>query len=214
MAHHNPDSLLLSGINGKSRSHLDHASIINPPPITTDAATAKNFRAIAEGRHRAIVTNIETMMKPGVISIVWDEAQCVSRWGTFRPEYKNTGSLRHLLPKDIPFYITLATLPPDVLQDVMATLGMTESKTEIFTRSNDRSNIHPTVRKMKYPINSFKDRRFLTPPDWDGTTPLPSKFVIFFDTITKSIAAAQNLRGLVPLQFREKIKWFNSEMSP
>jgi ATP-dependent DNA helicase RecQ len=149
-----------------------------------------------------------------VISIVWDEAQCVSKWGTFRPEYKNAGSLRHLLPKDIPFYITSATLPPDVLQDVMTTLGMTESKTEIFTRSNDRSNIHLTVRKMKYPINSFKDLRFLIPPDWDGTTPLPWKFVIFFDTISESIAAAQYLRGLVPLEFREKIKWFNSEMSP
>ncbi|KAJ6530768.1 hypothetical protein B0H19DRAFT_967545, partial [Mycena capillaripes] len=43
-----------------------------------------------------------------VISIVWDEAQCVSKWGTFRPEYKTAGALRYLLPKDIPFYITSA----------------------------------------------------------------------------------------------------------
>jgi ATP-dependent DNA helicase RecQ len=149
-----------------------------------------------------------------VISIVWDEAQCVSTWGTFRPEYKIAGSLRYLLPKDIPFYITSATLPPDVLQDVMATLGMRESNTEIFTRSNDRSNIHITVRKMKYPLNSFKDLAFLIPKDWDGTTPLPYKFVIFFDNITESIAAAKYLRGLVPLAFQDKIKWFNSEMSP
>ncbi|KAJ7683797.1 P-loop containing nucleoside triphosphate hydrolase protein [Mycena rosella] len=172
--------------------------------ITGDTATAENFRAIAEGRHRAIVTNIETLMNPGggfealwankafaskVISIVWDEAQ-------------------H------PFYITSATLPPDFSQDVMATLGMRESHTEIFTRSNDHSNIHITVRKMKYAINSFKDLRFLIPPDWDGTTPLPYKFTIFFDTIAESIAAAEYLRSLVPFVFRDKIKWFNSEMSP
>ncbi|KAJ7037743.1 P-loop containing nucleoside triphosphate hydrolase protein, partial [Mycena alexandri] len=107
--------------------------------ITAETATPENFQAIADGKHRAIVTNIETLMKPGggfeklwndknfmaqVISVVWDEAQCVSKWGDFRPEYKIAGTLRHLIPKDIPFYITSATLPPDVLHDVMLTLGM------------------------------------------------------------------------------------------
>ncbi|KAJ7626573.1 P-loop containing nucleoside triphosphate hydrolase protein [Mycena polygramma] len=197
--------------------------------ITAETATEENFQAIADGRHRAIVTNIETLMKPGggfdklwndkdfmskVISVVWDEAQCISKWGDFRPEYKTAGTLRHLIPKDIPFYITSATLPPDVLHDVMSTLGMRASQTEMFTRSNDRSNIHITVRKMRYPINSFKDLRFLIPKDWDGTTPLPYKFVIFFDNITESIAAARYLRSLVPIEARDKIKWFNSEMSP
>jgi hypothetical protein len=66
----------------------------------------------------------------------------------------------------------------------------------------------------KTPFQGTKHLRFLIPPDWDGTTPLPWKFVIFFDAITESIAAAQYLRGLMPLEFREKIKWFNSEMSP
>ncbi|KAF8214748.1 P-loop containing nucleoside triphosphate hydrolase protein, partial [Mycena galopus ATCC 62051] len=85
--------------------------------ITGETATPENFQAIAEGRHRAIVTNIETLMKPGggfqnlwtnkafaskVISIVWDEAHCLSKWGSFRPEYKIASSIRHLLPKDIP----------------------------------------------------------------------------------------------------------------
>ncbi|KAJ7748666.1 hypothetical protein B0H16DRAFT_1319787 [Mycena metata] len=91
---------------------------------------------------------------------------------------------------------------------------MRESNTEIFTRSNDRSNVHITVRKMKYPMNSFKDLRFLIPKDWDGTTPLPYKFVIFFNSIAESIAAAQYLHGLVPVEVRDKIKWFNSKMSP
>jgi superfamily II DNA helicase RecQ len=128
--------------------------------------TALALKAIADGRYHVIVTNIETLMKPGggfknlwnnktftskVISIVWDKAQSVSKWGTFHPEYKIASSLRHLLPKDIPFYITSVTLPPDVLKDVMSTLSMCEGKTKIFTRSNDRSNIFITVCKMKYP---------------------------------------------------------------
>ncbi|KAF8214745.1 hypothetical protein K438DRAFT_1562392, partial [Mycena galopus ATCC 62051] len=96
----------------------------------------------------------------------------------------------------IPFYITSATLSPDVLDDVMTTLDMRAGKTEIFTCSNDRSNIYITVRKMKYPLNSFKDLAFLILKDWDRTTPLPYKFVIFFDSITESLAAARYLRSL------------------
>ncbi|KAJ7213660.1 hypothetical protein C8J57DRAFT_1732799 [Mycena rebaudengoi] len=148
------------------------------------------MEAIAEGRHRAIVTNIETIMKPGgdweslwankvfaskVISIVWDEAQC-----------------------DIPILHYLGDLLPMSYKRYGQFSAWTESKTEIFTRLNDRSNIHLTVRKMKYPINSFKDLRFLIPPNWDGTTPLPWEIRDFFDSITESIAAAQYLRGLKP----------------
>ncbi|KAJ6570683.1 P-loop containing nucleoside triphosphate hydrolase protein [Mycena sp. CBHHK59/15] len=228
-----PDGIqiVVTPLNILGKQNVDSLAKVGISAITITAETAseENFQAIAEGRHRAVVTNIETLMKPGggfeklwnnkdfmskVISVVWDEAQCVSKWGDFRPEYKTAGTLRNLLPKDIPFYITSATLPPDVLHDVMATLGMRETKTEIFMRSNDRSNIHITVRKMKYPMNSFKDLAFLIPLDWDGTQPLPYKFVIFFDSITESIAAAEYLRGLLPLEIREKIKWFNSEMSP
>ena len=81
-----------------------------------------------------MVTNIETFRKEGgmfdrlwknpsfikrVISIVWDEGQCVSKWADIRPEYKDVERLRYLLPKDIPFYVMLATLPPLVLHDMM-----------------------------------------------------------------------------------------------
>jgi superfamily II DNA helicase RecQ len=69
-----------------------------------------------KGRYRAIVTNIETISKPGggfdklwldkdfgskVLNLVWDEAQCVSRWGEFRPEYKTAGNLWHIIPRTI-----------------------------------------------------------------------------------------------------------------
>ncbi|KAJ7182544.1 P-loop containing nucleoside triphosphate hydrolase protein [Mycena crocata] len=154
--------------------------------ITAETATPENFQ---------LWNNKAFMSK--IISVVWDEAQCISKWGDFRPEYKIAGTLRHLIPTDIPFYIT----------------SMRETKTEIFVSSHDRHNVHITVCKMKYPLNSLKDLVFLIPPG-DGTTPLPWKFVIFFSSITESIAVAQYLRSLVPLEFRDKIVWFNSEMSP
>ena len=96
------------------------------------------LQAIVDGKHHAIVTNIETISKVGggfkklwqnkdfmskVISFVWDEAQCVSKWGDFRPEYKTAGNLRHLIPRTILFFITSAKLPPRVLDDVMTILG-------------------------------------------------------------------------------------------
>lgn len=95
----------------------------------------------------------------------------------------------------------------------MQILGMQKDHTYIFTRSNDRPNVHITVRKMKYPLNSYMDLAFLIPDDWDGISPLPYKFVIFFDNITDSIAAATYLRSRMPLHQRQKVKWFNSDMS-
>ncbi|KIM36196.1 hypothetical protein M413DRAFT_78603, partial [Hebeloma cylindrosporum] len=196
--------------------------------VTADTATEKNFQAISEGKYRAIVTNIETISKPGggfeklwldkgfmerVISIVWDESQCIGKWGDFRPEYKAAGNLRHLIPKTIRFYLTSATLPTRVLDEIKSILGIRDENTYTFFRSNDRPNVHLTVRKMKYPLNSYKDLAFLIPDDWDPTTPLPYKFVIFFDNITDSINAAKYLRAHLPLPLKDKIKWFNSEMS-
>jgi len=175
-----------------------------------------------------IVTNIETISKVGggfdklwldkkfatrVLNLVWDEGQFIGKWGAFRPEYKTAGNLRHLIPKSIRFFVTSATLPTEVLNEVMVILGMRKENTYMFTRSNDRPNVHITVRKMKYPMNSFMDLAFLIPDGWDGTTPLPYKLLIFFDNITESIAAIDYLQSRMPLEHRYKILWFNSEMS-
>ena len=78
-------------------------------------------------KYQVIVTNIDIfeevdgpfdklwkrdLFSSKVISIIWDEGHCVSKWADFRPEYKNAGQLRYLIPSHIPFYVTLATLPP------------------------------------------------------------------------------------------------------
>lgn len=147
-----------------------------------------------------------------IASIVWDEAHCISKWGDFRPEYKDAGRLRYLIPKGIPFLITSATLPTLVLRDVKDILQSRETYT--IHRSNDRPNVHIVIREMKYPLNGFLDLAFLIPDDWTSDDPPPPKFLIFFDSIAESIEAVNFLRGRLPLQYQDRIKWFNADMSP
>ena len=73
-----------------------------------------------------------TVFVSHIISVVWDEAHCVSSWGDFWPEYKEAGRLCYFLPRSIPYYVVSATLPSPVLSDVMTTLQMQASKTIVI----------------------------------------------------------------------------------
>ncbi|KAJ7750546.1 P-loop containing nucleoside triphosphate hydrolase protein [Mycena metata] len=148
-----------------------------------------------------------------LLSIIWDEGHCVSKWAGFRPEYKEVGHLRFLIPRSIPFVIVSVTLPPAVLSDVMHTLQVLPGKVTVIRRSNDRPNIHLVVREMKYSMSSFMDLAFLIKENWKPGDRPPPKFLIFFDSIADAVEAAKFLRGRLPLEYRHKIKWFNSEMS-
>lgn len=224
-------------------------------------------QAIADGRYRAIIVSPEQMMKDGggfealwkneaftsrIISIVWDEAHCISYWGEFRPEYKDAKRLRYLLPRHIPFYLASATLPPLVLRDVMDTLQINPSRHIMIHHSNDRSNIAISVRKMQFAASSYEDLLFLLPkftesecthPDNNTsstalnndpsstnlnndpsstdlnndtsttTKSRPLKFLIFFDDIKDSVAAGKFLREHLPPEHRDKIRWYNADMS-
>ncbi|OBZ72546.1 putative Werner syndrome ATP-dependent helicase 1 [Grifola frondosa] len=117
-----------------------------------------------------------------------------------------------MIPKDIPYYVPSATLPDDVRKDVMNTLRMDLAQTLLFQHSNDRPNIHLVVRKIKHAQSSFEDLAFLIPEDWKPGDKLP-KFLVFFDSIDESINAAHALRKRLPAEHRDKIKWFNSDMT-
>lgn len=149
-----------------------------------------------------------------LISVVWDEAHCISTWGKFRPEYKEAARLRYLIPKGIPFFLASATLPPLVLSDVLQILQISEEKSVLIQRSNDRGNIHLVVRKLRYSLTSFEDLAFIVPENWKPTDDPPPKFLIFFDNITTSIAAAKYLQSRLPLEYRHRITWFNSDCTP
>lgn len=90
-----------------------------------------------------------------------DEAHCISQWGEgFRPSYARIGTLRALAPPGTPFFITSATLPPKILDDVMDRLGFSP-QTPVIQLSNNRINIMLTVREMQHNKASMKDLDFI-----------------------------------------------------
>lgn len=148
-----------------------------------------------------------------IISIIIDEAHCICDWGDFRPEYKELGRLRYILPTTVPIMIASATLTKDTLSTISRLLHMHTDKIESIRRSSDRPNIKIGVKKIRYSLDSYTDLGFLIPGDWkDGDLP-PLKFLVFFDNIQQSIQAAMFLRQRLPPQLRDKIKWFNADMT-
>ncbi|KIJ58560.1 hypothetical protein HYDPIDRAFT_178049 [Hydnomerulius pinastri MD-312] len=177
--------------------------------INSETATPANF---ATFHYRAIAVSPEQIMKPGgmfekllkdplftsrLISIVIDEAHCLTEWGEFRPEYTELGRLRYILPSSTPLMITSATLTAFALTSALRLLHMHTDRMVIIRRSSDRPNIKIGVKKIKYTLNSYTDLAFLIPEGWKPG---------HYKCRTLSPKAP-------PPELRDKIKWFNSDMT-
>jgi hypothetical protein len=94
----------------------------------------------------------------------------------------------------------------------MKILQIRKDNAYVIERSNDRANVSICVREMLHPANSYLDLAFLIPehppPGWRCP-----KFLIFFDDIAESIVVANFLRKRLPPELRDKIVWFNADMS-
>lgn len=147
-----------------------------------------------------------------LICVIIDEAHCVVNWGDFRPEYRELGLLRYVIPSSIPLYIASATLPPVVMRDVRRLLRIrSDPYKEIM--SNDRPNVAIAVRRMAYPIKTFWDLTFLVPEGWTPEQEKPLLFLVMFDNINTLHLALEFLRSRLPREHRRKILPFHSEMS-
>ena len=86
---------------------------------------------------------IERMQDIEIALFAIDEAHCISQWGhDFRPEYRQLGRLRQLLPGP-PIIALTATADPHTREDILKGLGLTGART--FVTGFDRPNIRYTV---------------------------------------------------------------------
>jgi superfamily II DNA helicase RecQ len=182
---------------------------------------------IENGVYCVIVVSPEQLMKPGgnfetlfkkpafqsrILSVICDEAHCISAWGEFRQEYRKIGCLRYMLPRGTPFAIMSATLPPPVLADISDVLQIRREKLHSIRRSNDRSNVSLVVCKLKYAVNSFKDLAFLIPEGWKPGDRI-DPFAVFFDNKAEAVKAAEYLKSRLPGPFQDRLAWFISDMT-
>lgn len=79
-----------------------------------------------------------------------DEAHCASLWGSsFRPDYALLGLLRGRFPRNVPFAIASATLPPHVLDDIRRLLNIATDAKHIAV-TNARPNVALSVRVISH----------------------------------------------------------------
>jgi RecQ family ATP-dependent DNA helicase len=104
--------------------------------VTPEQCATDSFRG-----HLKIIYEQQELARIAV-----DEAHCISEWGhDFRPSFKQLIWFRQNLP-DVPIICLTATATPKVRQDVIATLGLSETKLKVFTMTTSRKNLHYEVR--------------------------------------------------------------------
>lgn len=100
-------------------------------------------------------TFIERLKDIDIALFAIDEAHCISQWGhDFRPEYRQLGRLRQLLPGP-PIIALTATAEPHTREDILQGLGLTEART--FVTGFDRPNIRYTVVDKIKPVVQLRD---------------------------------------------------------
>ena len=112
---------------------------------------AEVISGLREGRYRLLYVSPERLVGEGgddflallsscrVSFVAVDEAHCVSQWGhDFRPEYRQLGRLRQVLP-DVSLHAYTATATSRVRQDIAAALALNDPLE--FVGSFDRPNL-------------------------------------------------------------------------
>ncbi|KAH7335285.1 P-loop containing nucleoside triphosphate hydrolase protein [Rhizoctonia solani] len=183
------------------------------------------FKDIATGVYQLVIASPEyieqdhrfrkylwnsTNFRNQVVRVVFDEAHCVLEWGQFRPAYHRLSFLCPLL-LHATFLALLATLSPAMVTELQRLLGLTAIS--VIRRSNDRHNIVPVVRAIKYPLNTLHNLAFLIPLGFNANSPPPPKFMVFMHSKKLCQEGAKFLRARLPLELQERVVWVHADMS-
>ncbi|KAF8153870.1 P-loop containing nucleoside triphosphate hydrolase protein [Crassisporium funariophilum] len=211
----------------------DQASRFQRMGISAIAVNGETYsqavhKEIAELNYRVIITSPEMCLEHdhfrqllsspnfagNICSIVIDEAHCIVQWGEkFRPIYSQLGTLRAFVAADIPFLVTSATLPPNILSHIHQTMHMTSKTTYHINLGTNRPNIAWFVHMMKGSKSDLEALAFLIPDATDDEILELVQTMAFFDDINLALQALKWLRTHLPPHLRNDIAVYNSRRS-
>ncbi|OSD06943.1 P-loop containing nucleoside triphosphate hydrolase protein [Trametes coccinea BRFM310] len=113
-----------------------------------------------------------------VLSVVVDEAHCVSHWGaSFRKKYASLGVIRAFLPRGTPVIAMTATLTARVRRDLHCVLHFPKHGSRFINIGNDRPNVTIVVRACQHAQNTYADLEFIIPADVRSAADIPKTYV-------------------------------------
>ncbi|KZT71233.1 P-loop containing nucleoside triphosphate hydrolase protein, partial [Daedalea quercina L-15889] len=153
-----------------------------------------------------------------ILSIVLDEAHCLSHWGAdFRKHYNSLGTIRGFLPPNAPIIAVTATLTARVRRDLQSKLLFKTLGTKYINVGNDRPNVSIVVRSCEHPQNTLRDLDFIIPSKVDKPQDIPKTYV-YVERIETGNEIIEHLEALLAqrnasLATRGLIRPFNATMS-
>ncbi|THU97532.1 P-loop containing nucleoside triphosphate hydrolase protein [Dendrothele bispora CBS 962.96] len=126
--------------------------------------------------HEKVLKN--PVFKKSCISVVIDEAHCISEWGTddFRPDYAEVGVMLARLPSNVPILAASATMPSDITSDILSKLGLSQDVPRIAV-SNRKDNVTLSVRLLQQPQSTYADLLYLFPSSPSGPADFPQTLI-------------------------------------
>ena len=176
--------------------------------ISPELVTSSRFMAIWS----------DTKFQKKIDRVCVDESHCVSLWGRdFRTSFLGLDRLHATIGENVPFFLTSATLRPEVREDVLRIIGLPFSTT-VMQRSNNRPNIHLAVRPMKHTLKSCFDIVFLLPldakvDDKEWIEANISQFLVYCNSRNDTLRTARFLRARLPIEACNLVVWYHSGMS-
>jgi superfamily II DNA helicase RecQ len=148
-----------------------------------------------------------------VLSIVIDEAHCVSEWGeNFRKVFGELGHLRSYVPATIPFLVTSATLPTHILDNIVQKLHVNKSRSVFINLGNDCPNITHMVCRICGAKGDLAALDFIVD---EGSTGRPLiKTIVFFESRLLTYKGYKHLQRLLPPGLQSRITFLHSFRSP
>ncbi len=140
-----------------------------------------------------------------VISLLVDEAHCISHWGSgFRKKYGTLGIARAFLPRGTPVVAMTATLTARARRDIMSKLGFIKGASRFVNVGNDRSNVSIIVRACENHLNTYTDLNFIIPANITTLDEIPKTW-IYVDNISDCEDIVDHLCDLLKRQLTSNL---------